>query len=149
MTLKDLFLNLPYKGVVFLLLSFESKYKERRCLYISLTSCIGKLIERVINKRLYNYIESKNLLVPQQSGFRRKRRCADNLLLITQKVKESLNRKKKALLLQFDIQKAFDKVWHQSVIHKMRKMKILDKLDRGFLARAEILRQSERRRYRA
>ena len=55
---------------------------------ISLTSCIGKLIERVINKRLYNYIESKNLLVPQQSGFRRKRRCADNLLLITQKVKE-------------------------------------------------------------
>jgi hypothetical protein len=106
---------------------------------------LGKLIVRVINKRLYNYIESKNFRF-QISGFRIKRRCADNLLLITQKVKESLNRKKKALLLQFDIQKAFDKVWHQSVIHKMRKMKILDKLDRGFLARAEILRQSERRR---
>jgi len=28
------------------------------------------------------------------------------------------------MLLQFDIQKAFDKVWHQGVIHKMRKMRI-------------------------
>ncbi len=59
---------------------------------ISLTSCLGKLIERVINKRLYNYIESKNLFVPQQSGFRKKRRCADNLLFFTQKLKESFNR---------------------------------------------------------
>ncbi len=77
---------------------------------ISLTSCLGKLIERVINKRLYNYIESKNLFVPQQSGFRKKRRCADNLLFLTQKIKESFNRGKKAMLLLFDIQKAFDKV---------------------------------------
>jgi hypothetical protein len=77
---------------------------------ISLTSCLGKLIERVINKRLYNYIESKNLFVPQQSGFKKKRRCADNLLFLTQKIKESFIRGKKAMLLLFDIQKAFDKV---------------------------------------
>ena len=28
------------------------------------------------------------------------------------------------MLLQFDIQKAFDKVWHQGVIYKMRIKKI-------------------------
>ncbi len=72
---------------------------------ISLTSCLGKLIERIMNKRLYNYIESKNLLVPQQSGFRKERRCTDNLLFITQKVREAFNRKKKQCYLHLIFRK--------------------------------------------
>lgn len=77
---------------------------------ISLTSCLGKLIERIIQKRLYKYAEKNKLLVDQQSGFRRKRRCVDNLFYLTQKVKENFSRKKKVCSLFFDISKTFDNV---------------------------------------
>ena len=124
-SLRDCYLPSEWKTAqVTMLHKKDDKSDPNNYRPISLTSCLGKLIERIMNKRLYNYIESKNLLAPQQSGFRKARRCADNLLFITQKVREAFNRKKKAMLLTFDIQKAFDKVWHQGVIYKMRKMRI-------------------------
>ena len=86
---------------------------------ISLLSCIGKLIERIIQAHLYNYIESKNLLIHQQSGFRQSRRTADNLIYLSQKVQESFNRKKKVGTIFFDISKAFDEVWHKGLLAKM------------------------------
>ncbi len=62
---------------------------------ISLTSCLGKLVERLIN-----------------------------LLFFTQKISEALNKGKKACGVFFDISKAFDKVWHKSLIHKLIRLKI-------------------------
>ena len=49
---------------------------------ISLTSCLGKLLERIIYTRLYNYIERNFLLIQEQSGFRKHRRTADNLFFL-------------------------------------------------------------------
>ena len=37
---------------------------------ISLTSCIGKTMERMINTRLSWYLESNNIITPEQAGFR-------------------------------------------------------------------------------
>jgi hypothetical protein len=41
---------------------------------ISLLSCVGKLAERVVRNRLYRFLESKNLIINEQSGFRNNRR---------------------------------------------------------------------------
>ena len=57
---------------------------------ISLTSCIGKVVERVVKNRLYRFLESKNLIVKEQSGFRNKRGTADNLLFMSQKIRECI-----------------------------------------------------------
>jgi hypothetical protein len=40
---------------------------------ISLTSCIGKLAERIIKKRLVNFLETNRIITKQQSGFRKNR----------------------------------------------------------------------------
>ena len=37
---------------------------------ISLTKCMVKLLERIINTRLKWFLETEKLLVPQQAGFR-------------------------------------------------------------------------------
>lgn len=37
---------------------------------ISLLSVLGECMERCIFKHIYNYLHSKNILIPQQSGFR-------------------------------------------------------------------------------
>ena len=86
---------------------------------ISLTSCVGKLAERVVKNRLYSFLESKNLIVKEQSGFRKKRGTADNLVSITQKIQECLNRKKKVCGIFFDISQAFDKVWQAGLLFKL------------------------------
>jgi hypothetical protein len=86
---------------------------------ISLLSCVGKLAERVIKNRLYNFLESKNLIIKEQSGFRNKRGTADNLLFMTQKIQECLNIGKKVCGIFYDISKAFDKVWHAGLIYKL------------------------------
>ena len=43
----------------------------------------------------------------------------DNLIFLTQKVAETLNRSKKVIAIFFDIAKAFDSVWHKGLIHKL------------------------------
>ena len=86
---------------------------------ISLLSCVGKLIERIVRNRVYAFLESYNLIIKEQSGFRSKRGTWDNLLFITQKIEESLSRGKNVCGINFDISKAFDKVWHAGVIYKL------------------------------
>lgn len=93
---------------------------------ISLLSCLGKLIERVIHKRLYNLNESKELLTFHQSGFRQKKRAADSLTFLTQKIQENFNKRSKVGTLFFVISKAFDDVWQKGLIAKIIKLKLPD-----------------------
>ena len=86
---------------------------------ISLTSCIGKVIERLIASRLCSFLEKKNILIKQQSGFRKSRRASDNLVGLSQIIGETLNRGKKVCAIMFDIAKAFDTVWHNGLIYKL------------------------------
>ncbi|RNA00210.1 AP-like endonuclease reverse transcriptase [Brachionus plicatilis] len=43
---------------------------------ISTTSCLGKLLERIVYSRLYNFLEQNSLLIQEQSGFRKHRRTS-------------------------------------------------------------------------
>ena len=86
---------------------------------ISLLSCAGKVAEHVVKNILYDFLENSILIIKEQSGFRNKRGTTDNLLFMTQKIQECLNRKKKVCGIFFDISKAFNKVWHASLIYKL------------------------------
>jgi hypothetical protein len=105
---------------------------------ISLISCLSKLLERIIGQRFAGLLEENNIISSQQSGFRRFRRTTDNLSFHTQKVMEAFNKKgRKVLTLSFDIQAAFDAVWHEGLIYKMLKYNIpkyLINWTRGFLS---------------
>ena len=51
---------------------------------ISLTSCIGKVAERMINTRLYHWLETNHLLSDMQAGFRKGCRTEDQLFRFIQ-----------------------------------------------------------------
>ena len=80
-----------------------SKYRP-----ISLTSGIGKLVEKLIAARLSFYLEENNMK-NYQSGFRRHRSTNDNLTFLSQKSMEALNQHKSCLAVFLDVEKAFDK----------------------------------------
>ena len=92
---------------------------------ICITSCLGKLCEKLIYQRLIKYLKDKNIILKQQSSFRQKRQKKDNLIHLTQKIIENFNRKKKICALFFVIASAFDKIWHNGLIYKMIKMEFL------------------------
>jgi ribonuclease HI len=87
---------------------------------ISLTSCMGKLAERLINTRLMWHLEQKQHIGPEQAAFRRNRSTEDQVTYITQEIEDAFQDKKHTLTVWIDLEKAFDKVWKNGLRLKLR-----------------------------
>ena len=57
--------------------------------HISLTSCVVKLLERIINDRMKWYLESEQRLAPQQAEFREHHCTEDQTTYLAQKMDSS------------------------------------------------------------
>ena len=86
---------------------------------ISLLSIISKLFESVINKRVLDHLVKNNLMSDVQYGFRSYRSTADVLTVITHRISEAIAKGNHTRLIALDISKAFDKVWHKGLLHKL------------------------------
>ena len=56
---------------------------------LSLTSCLGKLCESIVNEHLVNHCEKLNLFGDQQSAYRSGRCTTEKLLTLTEKATTS------------------------------------------------------------
>ena len=83
---------------------------------ISLTSCLCKLMEKMVNSRLMWYIEKNNMLSPSQSGVRKKRSTLDCLASLESEIKSGFKKKEITVAVFFDIHKAFDTTWRYSIL---------------------------------
>jgi len=99
---------------------------------ISLLSCLGKLMERCVHKVLYNYLISKDLLSPLQSGFVKGTSTINQLAFLYNDVCKARDDGKEVCALFCDISKAFDRVWHQGLLHKLSALGISGSLFRWF-----------------
>ncbi|XP_052268657.1 uncharacterized protein LOC127870037 [Dreissena polymorpha] len=77
---------------------------------ISLTSCVGKTMERIVNARLKLYLETNNLLAKQQAGFRQFRSTEDQTTYMAQEIEDAFQIQKVVLTAWIDLQRAFGKV---------------------------------------
>ncbi|UYV66797.1 hypothetical protein LAZ67_4002878, partial [Cordylochernes scorpioides] len=86
---------------------------------ISLLPIFGKIFERIILKRLQTYIDTRNVLIPQQFGFRANHSTTHQLITVIDfiQTRKSLNEAVGVVLL--DLKKAFDMVWHRGLIIKL------------------------------
>ena len=88
---------------------------------VSLTSHIVKTFERVLRKRLVDYLESNGLLCSQQHGFRSGHSCLTQLLHHFDDILENFLEGKDTDCIYLDYAKAFDKVDHALLLKKMTK----------------------------
>ena len=86
---------------------------------ISLTSCVGKTMERVVNERLRWYLETANILAPEQAGFRQFRSTEDQATYLSQEIEDAFQEQKLVFVTWIDLQKAFDKVWMEGLLAKL------------------------------
>ena len=86
---------------------------------ITLLEIPGKIIERIINKRLHRFCERNNIFHKDQYGFRAGKGTdiaiakVNEIIGINQKYKDHMN------IVCRDVQKAFDKVWTQGLKYKI------------------------------
>ena len=86
---------------------------------ISLLCNLKKVLESIVTTRLYSWAESTNLLPPEQSGFRKKRSVNDRLFQLTQIVAQQFARRRTQQAIFLDVEKAFDRVWHNGLRYKL------------------------------
>ena len=104
---------------------------------ISLLSSISKILERVLLNRINEHLEDNNIIPTQQCGFRTGRSTSHQLIKVIKTAKENLNNKKSTGMIFLDVEKAFDRVWHNGLLYKMLKLRFplpLIKTVRSFLS---------------
>lgn len=85
---------------------------------ISLLNLLGKVFERLLINRLKIFCEA-HVLPPNQHGFRTAHSTHDPLVKLTNDVNIAKNLGKCTLAVFLDVEKAFDQVWHDGLIHKL------------------------------
>ena len=99
---------------------------------ISLTSCMGKIMEKIIADRLTYILEDRKLINDNQAGFRQNRCTTDQVLKLTQDAIDQIHDRgcNFTTVAFFDYEKAYDKVWREGLLHKIQELGIPQKFQR-------------------
>ena len=85
-------------------------------------------MERCVHKELFNYINDNKLLTPFLSGFVAGDSTTFQLLHTYHMFCEAVDSGREVRVVFCNISKAFDRVWHRGLIHKLRGMGCSGKL---------------------
>lgn len=88
---------------------------------ISLLNNLGKLFEKVIHRRIMSFVTENDILNAEQFGFRPQHSTSHQVLRVTNHIKRNRSQKKSTGMVLFDIEKAFDSVWHDGLTFKLAK----------------------------
>ena len=100
----------------------ESKNLVKNYRPITLLPIFGKIFERVIFKDLFNYFHKNELFTKCQSGFLPGDSCISQLLSIVHDINSSFDCDPTQYVrgIFLDISKAFDKVWREGLLFKLK-----------------------------
>lgn len=85
---------------------------------ISLLPTISKLFEKLLLKRLKPLINIPDF----QFGFRNKHSTIDQIHRVTNMIEKAFEEKKYCPAIFLDVSQAFDRVWHEGLIHKISRI---------------------------
>jgi len=91
---------------------------------ISLISNFAKILEKIVYARLADFLTDKNIITPQQFGFRRAHSTIHPMSLLLNKIGAALNEKKHSIVIFCDLKKAFDTCNIEILIGKLQKIGI-------------------------
>ena len=91
---------------------------------VSLLSICGKIFERLIYRNLFGFFIANELISSNQSGFKPDDYCIKQLFSITHKIYRSFDDGYKVRGVFHDISKAFDKVWQNGLIYKLKQNEV-------------------------
>ena len=87
---------------------------------VSLLSVVSKVFEKLVNNRIVDHLEKCGLFSDFQYGFRSSRSTADLVTVVSDSIARAFNRSGATRAVALDISKAFDRVWHVGLLHKLK-----------------------------
>ena len=91
---------------------------------ISFLPLCGKFFEKIIYDSLYTYINENKFISDDQSGYRRGDSTIKQLITITNEIHKTFDQGNELRAVFLDISKAFDRVWHEGLIFKLKQLGI-------------------------
>ena len=99
---------------------------------ISLLNSVAKLFEKLVFKYLYNHLQDNNMLSSLQSGFIPGDSTVNQLAYLYHMFTEALDAGKGVPTVFCDSSKAFDRVWHEGLIYKLKAARVSGDVLRWF-----------------
>lgn len=93
---------------------------------ISVLPSLSKILEKIMNNRLKNYLEHNNILSDRQYGFRNGKSTSDAVHDLTNHIVTNMDKGKKFLAIFLDLAKAFDTLSIPKPILKLEALGIRD-----------------------
>ena len=111
----------PWKrAAIILIYKSGDKTVPSNSLPIFLTSVICKVLEIIIIKHVFSFLDQKGCLNSTQHGFRHGRSCLSALFDVFDNIMHMLDSNSSVDMVYLDFSKAFDKVYHGIFLHKLR-----------------------------
>ena len=111
--------SMKHALMIFIPKGTSSQYEVKNYRPISLLNVEGKVFDKILNVRFYNYIETSALTNPRQHGFRKGRGTHTALATLYENLANHMAYKRTVDVVLRDVQKAFDKVWHNGLRYKI------------------------------
>lgn len=86
---------------------------------VSLTSICSKMLEHILHSKIMDHFERNPILTPAQHGFRSKRSCETQFIATIQDLVSNMSNGNQIDVILLDFAKAFDKVPHRHLLHKL------------------------------
>ena len=81
---------------------------------------VSKVFEKLVNNSIVYPLEKYCLFSDFRYGFRSFRSTADLLTVVSDRIARGFNRSGATRAVALDISKGFDRVWHSSLLHKLK-----------------------------
>ena len=95
---------------------------------ISLLPILSKVFEELIASSIKDHLLKNRLLSQHQFGFQKGKSASDLLLLLSSKWNKELDSSKETSVIALDIAGAFDTVWHEGLLSKIKSLGITGNL---------------------
>ena len=87
---------------------------------VPLLPICGKTLERLVFNEMFEFFIENKLTSSSRSGFKPGNSCINQLFSITHEIYSSFDEGLEVRSVFFDISRAFDKVYHDNIIFKLK-----------------------------
>ena len=99
--------------------TFDQKFDQLDDLYLLVIQIEIQIHKKNVNNRIVDHLEKCGIFSDFQYGFRSSGSTADLLRVVSDRIVWAFNKSGNNQAVALDIFKAFDRVWHSGLLHKL------------------------------